>query len=85
MPLDERLALYIREGSKDGLAGDLDEALQHRRPLEIVNGPLMAGMDEVGRKDDIVTVEADGKFRDGALQCCGASPSAHVTELIKVA
>ena len=49
VPLDERLALYIQEGSKDGLAGDLDDALQHRRPLEIINGPLMAGMDEVGR------------------------------------
>jgi 5-methyltetrahydrofolate--homocysteine methyltransferase len=49
LPLDERLALYILEGSRDGLFGDLDEALRARKPLEIVNGPLMAGMDEVGR------------------------------------
>ncbi len=49
LPLDQRLALYILEGSKDGLYGDLDEALRTHRPLEIVNGPLMAGMDEVGR------------------------------------
>src|SRR5512139_363415 len=49
LPLDERLALYIMEGSKDGLFADLDEALRERQPLEIVNGPLMAGMDEVGR------------------------------------
>lgn len=49
LPLDERLALYILEGSKDGLFGDLDEALGSRKPLEIINGPLMAGMDEVGR------------------------------------
>jgi 5-methyltetrahydrofolate--homocysteine methyltransferase len=49
LPLDERLALYILEGSKEGLFADLDEALQTRRPLEIINGPLMAGMDEVGR------------------------------------
>ncbi len=49
MPLDERLGLYILEGSKDGLIEDLDEALQTRSPLEIINGPLMAGMDEVGR------------------------------------
>jgi 5-methyltetrahydrofolate--homocysteine methyltransferase len=49
LPLDERLALYILEGSKDGLFGDLDEALRERKPLEIINGPLMAGMDEVGR------------------------------------
>jgi 5-methyltetrahydrofolate--homocysteine methyltransferase len=49
LPLDERLALYILEGSKDGLFSDLDEALRGRTPLEIINGPLMAGMDEVGR------------------------------------
>ncbi|MFZ0888905.1 MAG: dihydropteroate synthase, partial [Candidatus Binataceae bacterium] len=50
MPLDERLALYILEGSKGGLTEDLDEALRTRRPLEIINGPLMKGMDEVGRR-----------------------------------
>jgi 5-methyltetrahydrofolate--homocysteine methyltransferase len=49
LPLDERLALYILEGSKDGLLEDLDEALQTRRPMEVINGPLMKGMDEVGR------------------------------------
>jgi 5-methyltetrahydrofolate--homocysteine methyltransferase len=49
LPLDERLALYILEGSKDGLVEDLDEALQTRPPLEVINGPLMKGMDEVGR------------------------------------
>ncbi len=49
LPLDERLALYILEGSRDGLTDDLDEALTTRRPLEIINGPLMKGMDEVGR------------------------------------
>jgi len=47
--LDERLARYIIEGSKDGLIEDLDEARKTRSPLEIINGPLMAGMDEVGR------------------------------------
>ena len=49
LPLDERLALYILEGSKEGLTRDLDLALGDRRPLEIINGPLMKGMDEVGR------------------------------------
>jgi len=49
LPLDERLALYILEGSRDGLIEDLDEALAARPPLEIINGPLMKGMDEVGR------------------------------------
>ena len=49
MPLDDRLARYILEGSKDGLVDDLNEALTTRGPLEIINGPLMKGMDEVGR------------------------------------
>jgi 5-methyltetrahydrofolate--homocysteine methyltransferase len=49
LPLDERLGLYILEGSKDGLFEDLDEALRSRSALEIINGPLMKGMDEVGR------------------------------------
>ncbi len=49
MPLDDRLARYILEGSKDGLVEDLNEALTIRGPLEIINGPLMKGMDEVGR------------------------------------
>lgn len=49
LPLMERLPRYIVEGSKDGLAEDLTEALKTLRPLEIINGPLMKGMDEVGR------------------------------------
>src|SRR5207244_13027637 len=49
LPLDERLARYIIEGSKDGLIDDLDAKLREAKPLEIINGPLMAGMDEVGR------------------------------------
>ena len=50
LPLDERLAKCIIEGSKEGLADDLDLAMQEREPLAIINGPLMAGMDEVGRQ-----------------------------------
>jgi 5-methyltetrahydrofolate--homocysteine methyltransferase len=49
LPLLERLPGYILEGSKDGLQADLDEALKTMRPLDIINGPLMKGMDEVGR------------------------------------
>lgn len=49
LTLEERLARYVVEGSKDGLYADLDEALKKYKPLEIINGPLMAGMDEVGR------------------------------------
>src|SRR5881397_513404 len=49
LSLDERLARYIVEGSRDGLIGDLNAKLREATPLEIVNGPLMRGMDEVGR------------------------------------
>ena len=49
MPLDQRLSSAIVEGIKEGLEGDLKEALSGRSPLEIINGPLMEGMNEVGR------------------------------------
>jgi 5-methyltetrahydrofolate--homocysteine methyltransferase len=49
LPLDERLARYIVEGSRDGLVEDLARKLEEARPLDIINGPLMTGMDEVGR------------------------------------
>ncbi len=60
LPLEERLARYILEGSKDGLKEDLDEALQKLKPLDIINGPLMKGMDEVGRlfnKNELIVAE----------------------------
>jgi 5-methyltetrahydrofolate--homocysteine methyltransferase len=60
LPLNERLARYILEGSKDGLKEDLTEALQNSKPLEIINGPLMKGMDEVGRlfnKNELIVAE----------------------------
>jgi 5-methyltetrahydrofolate--homocysteine methyltransferase len=50
LPLDERLANYIIEGTKDGLVPDLDLKLKEGlAPLDIINGPLMTGMTEVGR------------------------------------
>jgi 5-methyltetrahydrofolate--homocysteine methyltransferase len=49
LTLDQRLANYIIEGSKDGLIADLELKLKQALPLDIINGPLMAGMDEVGR------------------------------------
>jgi len=49
-PLDERLAAYIIDGSRHGLREDLDLKLAEGvAPLEIINGPLMTGMAEVGR------------------------------------
>ena len=50
LPLDQRLANYIIEGSKEGLIDDLNKKIaEGAQPLDIVNGPLMAGMSEVGR------------------------------------
>ncbi|MBD2869822.1 methionine synthase [Paenibacillus sp. IB182493] len=49
LTLEERLASYIVEGTKEGLIPDLDEALKKYAPLDVINGPLMRGMEEVGR------------------------------------
>jgi 5-methyltetrahydrofolate--homocysteine methyltransferase len=49
LPLDERLATNVLEGTREGLIEDLDAALKSRTPLDVINGPLMAGMAEVGR------------------------------------
>ncbi|WP_027953274.1 methionine synthase [Halobacillus kuroshimensis] len=50
MTLEERLAHYVVEGTKEGLIPDLNLALQqYDTPLSIINGPLMTGMAEVGR------------------------------------
>ena len=49
LSLEDRLSRYVVEGSKDGLASDLQTALQTYAPLDVINGPLMAGMEQVGR------------------------------------
>lgn len=50
LSVDERLANCIVEGTKEGLFEDLDSKLADGIPaLDIVNGPLMDGMKEVGR------------------------------------
>jgi 5-methyltetrahydrofolate--homocysteine methyltransferase len=50
LTLEERLAAYIVEGTKEGLLPDLEKALaKYANPLDIINGPLMAGMAEVGK------------------------------------
>ncbi|MCY0869385.1 MAG: methionine synthase, partial [Firmicutes bacterium] len=58
--VDERLAAHIVEGSRDGLIPDLQEALAQSEPLSIINGPLMAGMEEVGRlfnRNELIVAE----------------------------
>lgn len=48
--VEERLKYYIVEGTKEGLIEDLEEARKiFDTPLDIINGPLMDGMAEVGR------------------------------------
>ncbi|RIV21905.1 methionine synthase [Alicyclobacillaceae bacterium I2511] len=49
LPLPQRLAHCVIEGTKEGLLEDLAEARKTMAPLDIINGPLMNGMDEVGR------------------------------------
>ncbi|MHC5010653.1 MAG: homocysteine S-methyltransferase family protein, partial [Planctomycetota bacterium] len=78
LSLADRLAAYIVEGTKEGLSADLDEALaspDYPEPLDIINGPLMAGMAEVGRlfnDNELIVAEV--------LQSAGAMKAA-VTHL----
>jgi 5-methyltetrahydrofolate--homocysteine methyltransferase len=48
LPLSERLERRIVDGERNGLEADLDEALQSRPALEIVNDTLLEGMKIVG-------------------------------------
>ncbi len=48
LPLSERLERRIIDGERNGLEPDLDEALQSRPALEIVNDTLLEGMKTVG-------------------------------------
>ncbi|MEK9144000.1 MAG: vitamin B12 dependent-methionine synthase activation domain-containing protein, partial [Elusimicrobiota bacterium] len=49
LPPEKRVERSVVEGSKSGLLDDLKTLLEGRSALDIVNGPLMKGMDEVGR------------------------------------
>jgi len=49
LPIEERLSRYVIEGYQDGLVEDLEEMSESMAPLDIINGPLMTGMTEVGR------------------------------------
>ncbi|MFE0331069.1 methionine synthase [Streptomyces sp. NPDC058960] len=48
LPLEERLKRRIIDGERNGLEADLDEALQERPALAIVNETLLDGMKVVG-------------------------------------
>ena len=47
-PIEKRLSRRIVDGDRTGLEADLDEALGQMAALDIVNGPLLEGMKEVG-------------------------------------
>src|SRR4051794_40264042 len=47
-PVEQRLKARIIDGDRDGLERDLDEALKHHGPLDIVNDMLLEGMKVVG-------------------------------------
>jgi 5-methyltetrahydrofolate--homocysteine methyltransferase len=49
LPLNDRISNAVIDGIKTNIIADLEEALRTRTALEIINGPLMAGMDEVGK------------------------------------
>lgn len=50
LPLDQRLAQALIKGIGDHLQSDLEEALlTYPRAVDIIEGPLMAGMNEVGQ------------------------------------
>ncbi|WP_425835888.1 methionine synthase [Streptomyces fractus] len=48
LPLEERLKARIIDGEKNGLESDLDDALETRPALDIVNDTLLEGMKVVG-------------------------------------
>ncbi|WP_232664149.1 methionine synthase [Pseudonocardia sp. TRM90224] len=48
LPLFERLERRIIDGEREGLGADLDEALESRPALEIINDTLLSGMKTVG-------------------------------------
>lgn len=50
LPVDRRLVRALQQGRSDHLATDLQEALQlYPRAVDIIEGPLMEGMNLVGR------------------------------------
>lgn len=50
MPVEERLAYKLQKGTTDGLEADLNEALlKYPRAVDIIEGPLMEGMNRVGQ------------------------------------
>ncbi len=60
IPARDRLKRMVVDGERSGLTNLLDEMLASWDPLSIISGPLMEGMDEVGRlfgKGELIVAE----------------------------
>ncbi len=60
LTVDEKIAQCILHGTKEGLTDALATKMKDTPPLDIINGPLMAGMSEVGRlfnKNQLIVAE----------------------------
>ena len=60
MTTEEQISNLVVEGSKKDLYKLIDILLEKYKPLDIINGPLMSGMDEVGKlfnKNDLIVAE----------------------------
>ncbi|RAP33235.1 methionine synthase [Candidatus Marinamargulisbacteria bacterium SCGC AG-410-N11] len=60
LPFDKRLERNIVEGTKEFLTDSLDEALKTMKPLAVINGPLMVGMNIVGdlfNRNELIVAE----------------------------
>jgi len=49
LPVEKRIEINIVQGTKENLIQNLDDALKQWSPLGVINGPLMAAMDIVGK------------------------------------
>ncbi len=49
IPLEKRISQYVLDGIKTGLHKDLDKMVETTSAIDIINGPLMDGMKEVGK------------------------------------
>jgi len=49
LPVEEQVSRAVIEARKTGLEKNILMLLERMSPLEVINGPLLAGMDEVGK------------------------------------
>lgn len=59
-PIEVKLVQRVVEARREGLEEDLEEALSRYAPLNLINGPLLDGMNEVGRlfgKNELIVAE----------------------------